>query len=192
MKTKTKVSGFIFSICGFIATIISLYLLIKDNPVSIAIGVIQSAFWIAVSIEALIYFAKGGRKEDSRFFKAFAWTFMLGFVFNMLIMVVTPLQITNENLQSNAVGAGAIFVLEIIAYSCFLLLAYSKDLGVVKSARLSYVAVINMLIIIFIQIILMSGLIPVLVEQIARLCLIIVYSNIFVAKYEDKEARGTD
>ena len=164
-------------ICSLVCIVGTVYSMVYVESLSGFAAVIWVISCVLVIIElglALVYSLAGYKKDSARYFHWFG----IGFA---LIGMVSCLM--GEAL--------VVMVFQLISFGCACILAVAKDLGKVKSYVLVGVTVLCSLVLLVIKIFVFGTTIEKCGPIVGVLIITIIYGIMVMAKYMDKDSRGT-
>lgn len=199
MKNKTMRTGRSYAMISFITII--LYVIMSsiggfdlEGP-SLQVGgafcFTQGILWIVAAFCAYIYFGNGGRKEDAKLYKAFAWDYVIT---QVLATIVTTLAIAKANAAGFTINGGvAICEIMVLVVSMLtsVLLAFVKNLGKKNSTILVIVCVLCGVATVILGVIINGILSGAICGGLSRILLALTMYELVKGKYQDKDARGT-
>ena len=143
----------------------------------------------AVSLAcALIYILKGGTKKVAFFYKGFLALYIVSHIVFIISTLVGSYSVISPD--AKPIRMIILFLAWIIEYSVLLFLAFAPNLGKHISLLLALVAVI-MNICIVAMFFKLGFSISILLRNISRILMIVLLYLLVIAKYIDKEKRGT-
>ncbi len=199
MNNKTVKIGKSYAMVSFITII--LYVIMSsicgydlEGP-SLHVGgafcFVQGVLWMVAAFCAYIYFGNGGRKEDAKLYKAFAWNYVIT---QVIATVVTTLAISKANAAGFTINGGVaiceIMVL-IVSMLVSILLAFVKNLGKKNSTLLVIVCVLCGAATVLLGIMINGVLSGAICGGLSRILLALTMYELVKGKYQDKDARGT-
>ncbi|MCR4590871.1 MAG: hypothetical protein K5668_08630 [Lachnospiraceae bacterium] len=137
---------------------------------------------------ALIYILKEGTKKMAFFYKGYIYTYLI----SQVIFILSVLGGSYSVLTPNGIPPRmiVIFMSWIIEYSMLLFLAFAPNLGKRISLLLAFIAAV-MNICIIVMFFNLGFSMSILLRNISKILMIILLYLMVVAKYRDKDARGT-
>ena len=145
--------------------------------------------WVLAGLLGLVYFFKGGVKKLAPLYKVSLWAFLFSVTANILYISANAAR--RDAVTWGIAGSIVCQMLLLVTFACVLLLAYAPNLGKKRSILLANLAVLSVLASSFFGAAAAGIGHGLIANGFAKGDLIIMIHLMVLAKYEDKDARGT-